>query len=111
MAAVILQLERTVPGAQFLWSGTITGDTSYPNPAGYVLTPASFGFTVLRRVIECRAANVAAGAYTPVPVITNNADGSIATISLHLLVATTAVEVANAVNVSTAVVTFIVEGN
>lgn len=111
MAATVVQIARTVPGSDTLVGATFTGDTAYPNPAGYVLTPDQFGLRVLRRVIECRPATVAAGVWTPVLVKTLNADGSIATLALHFVVATTGAEVANNVNLTTAVFDFLVEGD
>lgn len=111
MAATVTQIARTVPGADFLWVATVTGDASYPNPAGYVLSPASFGLTIIKRVIECRPATVAAAVWTPIMTQALNTDGSIATLALHLVVGTTGAEVANAVNVSTGVFSVIVEGS
>jgi hypothetical protein len=100
-----------VPGADTLVQATITGDAAYPNPAGYPLTPDQFGLKVLKRVIELQPATVAAAVWTPVAVKTFNVDGSIASVSLHLVVGTTGVEVANGVNVSTAAHYVLVEGN
>jgi hypothetical protein len=111
MAASVTSVIRTVPGSDFKQVSTIVGDTSYPNPAGYVLTPDQFGLKVIRRIGELRPNTVAAAVWTPVLVKTFNADGSIATLALHFVVATTGVEVANAVNLSTASFEITVEGN
>ena len=111
MAVSVLQTSRTVPGADTLVVATVTGDAAYPNPAGYPLTPDQFGLRVIRRVIEFRPASVAAAVWTPVGVQTLNADGSIATLALRLVVGTTGAEVANGVTVSTAVFNVVVEGD
>lgn len=100
-----------VPGATYRKLFTFTGDTSYPNPAGYVLNAATFGFTILKNIISVNPATVAAGVWEIVIVPTYAADGSISSAALHLVVNSTGVEVANAVNVSTFVCTMIVEGN
>lgn len=111
MALGVVQTFRTVPGADTAVQATVTGDTAYPNPAGYPLTPALFGLNVLRRIIEIRPASVAAAVWAPVVVTTLNQDGSVATAALNLVVATTGVQVANGVNVSTAVFNITVEGD
>lgn len=111
MSVSVTSVSRTVPGGEFEQVSTVTGDAAYPNPAGYVLTADQFGLKVIKRIIECRPNTVAAAVWTPALVKTFNADGSIATVAWHLVVASTGAEVANGVNVSTAAFEFIVEGN
>lgn len=114
MAATLTQQgPASVPGNWTRKLFTVVGDSSYPNPAGYVLTPASFGFSVLRKVADPIASTVAAGAWDPVivPTYANDGSGAITSVALHLIVNTTGVEVANGVNVSTANFSLWVEGN
>jgi hypothetical protein len=103
----------TVPGATVQSVFTVTPDTSYPNPAGYVFTPASFGFNILRKIKNVEPTSLpAVGTWNYWVVPTYNAnDGSITSFALHLAVVATGVEVANAVNVSTATYVIEVEGN
>lgn len=112
-ASVTQQGPQSVPGNWTRKCFTIGGDNSYPNPAGYVFTPASFGMSVLRMVENPIAATVASGAWDPVIVPTYASDGSgaISSFALHLIVQSTGVEVANAVNVSNASFTVWMEGN
>lgn len=112
-AAIVQQGPDTVPGASVQEVDVITLDTSYPNPAGYVFTAASFGLSILKKVIFAGSASLAAGAFEPVIIPTYATDGSgnILSFALHLIVGTTGVEVANAVNVSTVALTFVIEGN
>lgn len=103
----------TVPGASFSQTVLVTGDTSYPNPAGYVFTPASFGLNVITKVVSVTPATVAALAwdYAIVPTYSTEGLSRITSLALHLAVSTTGVEVANTVTVATSAVTIIVEGN
>lgn len=111
MAIVTALNGRTVPGADTLQSVTITGDTSYPT-GGTLITPAMVGLTVIKRVIECRAATVASAVNTPVPIQALSADGfSITQLNLAFVVGTTGAQVANAVNMSALSYNLIVEGN
>lgn len=110
--ALTATLERqAVPGASVGKDFLVALDSSYPNPAGYAITPATFGFIVLRRIVYSGAATIAAGAYEPVIVNTYDSNGNITSAALHLVVGTTGVEVANAVNLSTSSLSFYVEGN
>jgi hypothetical protein len=110
MSATATRNSRTVPGADTLQTIDFALDNSYPNPAGYPLTPGSFGLTLLRRITECRARNVASAIYTPVLNITS-ANGVITAAALQLVVATTGVQVANAVDVSAASFHIVGEGD
>lgn len=102
---------RTVPGADTLQSAIYTGPASYVT-GGELLTPAMFGFSVLRRVIECRAASVASAVNVPVPVVVLSTDGqSITSLNLAFVVGTTGVQVANAANLSALTYSLIVEGD
>lgn len=111
MAATVSIKQSAVPGASVKQQSLIALDTSYPNPAGYVFTAASFGFNILRQIIGFDPATVAAGLYTVVIIPTFNTDNTIASFALHLIVGTTGVEVANAVNVSTSSFLAVMEGN
>lgn len=101
-----------VPGAAASQTLRVQGDASYPNPAGYLLSPSDFGFSRIQRIF-CPVANtVASGAWDPVLVPTYDATSDyITSVALHLIVNTTGVEVANAVNVSNADFQIIAEGN
>lgn len=100
------------PGDKNYYAKTVTLDNSYPNPAGYVFTPATFGINVLRKIINIEPTSLAAAAtWTYWIVPTFNQDGTIASFALHLAVVSTGVEVANAVNVSTASYNVVIEGN
>jgi hypothetical protein len=109
MAAVPTRGTRTVPGAEYLQQVDLALDNAYPL-GGYVLTPATFGFNVLRRLLTCRPRNLASAIYTPVPIMTG-ANGIITSINLALVVATTGLQVANGVDVSAASFHLIGEGN
>jgi hypothetical protein len=110
--SLVVKTPPTVPGASVQVAETLALDTSYPNPAGYVFTPASFGLTILRKVVNIEPTSLAAAAtWTYWLVPTYNTDGTIASFAMHLAVVATGVEVANAVNVSTATYTVVVEGN
>lgn len=101
-----------VPGSTVQQVVQFTGDASYPNPAGYVLTAATFGLTILKKIPEVIPATVAAGKWEIVLIPTYATDGqSLTSVALHLVVSTTGVEIANAVDVSTFVATIIGEGN
>lgn len=112
MAATIATNSSAVPGASVEKLVTVTLDNSYPNPAGYVFTAASFGLTVLRKV-AFNAFTTLLGAKNEAAIIpTYNSDGqTIASVAVHLIVGTTGVEVANAVDVSTTSFSLIVGGN
>lgn len=102
---------RAVPGASISQSLAITGDTSYVT-GGYVLFPADFGFTVLRRITAAFFSTVAGAAYELAVVPTYNADGiTLASIAVALIVGTTGAQVAAAANVSTVGIQLIAEGN
>lgn len=101
---------RTVPGASFLQPADIALDNNYPT-GGYLLAPAIFKLAVLRRFIECRPRDIASAAYTPILIITLNANGtSIATAYLALVVPSTGVQVASGTNVSAASFHIVAEG-
>lgn len=113
--AVTLAIVGTprVPGASVQSVFTLTLDNSYPNPAGYVFTPASFGLTSIRKIMNIEPTSLPASAtwsYWIVPTVNAN-DGTITSFAMHLAVVSTGVEVANTVNVSTATYNVIVEGN
>jgi hypothetical protein len=110
MAATATQGKRTVPGADTLVPADVACDNSYV-ANGYPLGPATFGLTVLRRIISVRPRNIASAIYTPVLVETINPDGSIASFKLALVVATTGLQVAAAVDVSAASFHLVGEGN
>lgn len=100
-----------VPGSQFEKPVTVALDSSYPNGTGYVFTAASFGFNTLKKIKNIEPTSLAAAAtWVYWLVFTYNADGTIASVALRLAVVSTGVEVANAVNVSTATFNVIVEG-
>lgn len=110
---VTLKAPPTTPGDKFLVRNVVALDSSYPNPAGYVFTPASFGLSVIRN-INVEPINLPAAAtwsYWVVPTFTTDGLNNIASFALHLAVVSTGVEVANAVNVSTASYVITVEGN
>lgn len=111
MSATITQKSSAVPGASVVQQSIVALDATYPNPAGYVFTPASFGFTILRRILGFDPATLAAGLFTPVIIPTFNADGTVASFALHLFVATTGAEVANGVSVATSSFLSVMEGN
>ena len=114
MAATVTQKGTArVPGDAQSKIFTISGDAAYPNPAGYVFTPSQFNFQRITKIYEPVNSTVASAAWSPVIIPTYASDGSdvIVSFALHLVVATTSAEVANGVNVSTAVFSFIIEGN
>lgn len=112
MAATITQISSAVPGASVEKLVNITLDTSYPNPAGYVFSAASLGVTVLRKVVLNAFTTIAGAKYEIAMIPTYNADGqTIASIAVHLIVGTTGLEVANAVDVSGVSFQLIVGGN
>lgn len=112
MAFAVVQVGiPVVPGASYQKVITFTGDNSYPNPAGYVVTPATFGLNILKKIISAVPVTVAAGKWDIVLTPTYASDGSITSCALHLMVSSTGLEVANAVDTSTFVATLIVEGN
>lgn len=109
---IVLNGIRVPPGDKYQQRATVALDNSYPNPAGYVFTAASFGLTRLRAIKNIEPVNLPAAAtwvYWIVPTL--DSDGYITSFAMHLAVVTTGVEVANGVNVSTASFYMIVEGN
>jgi hypothetical protein len=101
-----------VPGAQTVQNVSWTGDNSYPNPAGYVVTPALVGLTRFKgtpKVIPATAAALAWD-YAFVPTFDATSD-YITQYAIHLAVSTTGVEVANGVNVTAAALLIDFEGN
>jgi len=112
MDATVVTISSAVPGASVEKLVTVTLDNSYPNPAGYVFTAASFGLTVLRTVVFNAFTTLLGAKNEPVLIPTYNADGvTLASVALHLIVGTTGNEVANAVDVSTTSFSLIVGGN
>lgn len=114
MAVTITKVSQAVPGASLQVSTTVALDNSYPNPAGYVFTPASFGLNRITKIVNVEPVNLPAAAtwvYWIVPTATSDGSGAIASFALHLAVVATGVEVANAVNVSTASYNIVVDGN
>jgi hypothetical protein len=113
MAATLTQKGLSVvPGDKAQSKFTLALDASYPNPAGYVFTPASFGLNKIRKIVNIEPGSLAAGATWAYWIVeTLDADNNIASFALHLAVVATGVEVANAVNVSTASYSIVVEGN
>lgn len=113
MAVTIVSKTVNAPaGDQFEVTQTLALDNSYPNPAGYVLTPATFGFTRLKRLKNIEPTSLAAAAtWSYWIVYTYDSDGFITSLALHLAVVATGVEVANAVNVSTATYQIVAEGH
>lgn len=102
-AKVVSIKRQVVPGSQYRVDSLVTLPNPYPNPAGVVFTPSDFGLNRIAAFEEVVPANLAAGINTPVVVPTYTTDGqnSIASFALHLIVATTGVEVANGVDLST----------
>ena len=113
MAATITIENAAVPGASIRKNVLVALDASYPNPAGYVLTAATFGLTYLKSICYAGAGTLAAGTFEPVimPTYATDASGNISSVALHLIVGTTGVEVANTTSVATSSLLFIVEGN
>lgn len=114
MSATITQVAtppREVPGANYELPVTIALDNSYVNGTGYVFTAASFGFSILKKVKNIEPTSLAAAAtWVYWLTFTYNADGSIASVAMRLAVVSTGVEVANAVNLTTATFNAVVEG-
>lgn len=109
MAATATQGKRTVPGGDTQVGADVACDNSYV-ANGYPLSAATFGLSVLRRILSVRPRNVASAIYTPVLVETFNGDGTIASFKLALVVATTGVQVVAAVDVSAASFHLVGEG-
>lgn len=108
---VTLKGTPKVPGHTVSQAATWVGDASYPNPAGYVLTPALFNLSRIGRIFVVPN-TVAAGAWDFNLIPTYDATGDfITSVALHLIVQTTGAEVANGVNVAAASCTLYVEGN
>lgn len=100
---------RTVPGAATEQSVVVALDNAYPT-GGYVLTPKLLGLNVVRRILAIRPATIGSAIYTPV-LLPTESGGSITSLLLALVVATTGVQVANGVDVSVARFHIIAEGN
>lgn len=113
MAVTLTLGTKRVPGSASRVPVTIQGDNSYPNPAGYVVTAAQLGLNRITKIDNPIAATVASGVWDPVVVPTYLGDGTsdMSQFALHLIVNTTGVEVANAVNVTNANFILYVEGN
>lgn len=112
MAVTITQISQAVPGAAKQLALTVALDNSYPNPSGYVFNAASFGVQLIRKIANIEPVNLPAAAtwvYWIVP--TYDPTGNIVSFALHLAVVSTGLEVANAVNVSTASYNIIMEVN
>lgn len=101
-----------VPGAQEMQTVNWTGDATYPNPAGYVVTPSLLGFSRFKGVPRAVPATAAALGWDYAFVPTFDATGDFITqYAIHLAVSTTGVEVANGVNVAAAALLIEFEGN
>lgn len=99
------------PGDKYYYKQTLQLGTSYTNPGGFVFTAATFGIRCICAIVNIEPINLPAAAtwsYWLVP--TFNTDGTIASFALKLAVVATGVEVANAVDVSTASYLVTVEG-
>lgn len=92
--------ERYVPGANFDVVTQITLDAAYP-AGGYIVTAATFGLQVLRRLVLSKLTSVAAGAYEIVIVPTLTSTGIIESAAIHAVVGSTGVEVATGASVAT----------
>jgi UDP-N-acetylmuramyl tripeptide synthase len=110
MAATKTLRRREVPGATSEQSLDLTGDAAYPT-GGYILLPADFQFSVLRRIASAFFSTVAGAAFELAIVPTYNADNTLAQVAVALVVGTTGAQVANGVNVSTVGITLVAEGN
>jgi hypothetical protein len=112
MAVTVTKLGVPVPpGDKFNVATTFALDNSYP-AGGYILTPATFGFAVWRKILNIEPNSLPAAAtwvYWIVP--TYNQDGTIASVAFRLAVVSTGVEVGTGVNLSTASFNFVVEGS
>lgn len=112
MSLTVAQKTVNAPfGDKFVSTQTVALDTSYPS-GGYTISAATFGLTRLKRIVNIEPTSLPAAAtwaYWLVPTYDN--DGFITSLAFHLAVVSTGVEVASAVNVSTATYQFIVEGN
>lgn len=112
MAKTVTQVSRGVPGAAISVDATVALDASYPNPAGYVFTAADFGLSVLRKLNFNQFITLAGAAFEAALIPTYNADNvTLASVALHLIVGTTGVEVANAVDVHTTSFKVTADGN
>lgn len=112
MAATTVVNSSAVPGASVESLVTVTLDASYPNPAGYVFTAASFGLTVLRKVVFSAFTTLLGARNEAVIIPTYNSDGqTLASVAIHMVISTTGAEVANAVDVHTTAFSLIVGGN
>lgn len=110
--SITLKGTPKVPGSAVKQVLAWTGDASYPNPAGYVITPALVGlvrFLGVPRIVPATAAALAWD-YSMVPTFDATGD-YITQFAVHLAVSTTGVEVANATNVAAAALTIEFEGN
>jgi hypothetical protein len=101
-----------VPGATVMQTATWVGDTSYPNPAGYILTPSLFNLVRFKGVPRFAPRDAAAANWDYSLTPTYDATGEYITqFALHINVSSTGLEVANGVTVATAALTIEVEGN
>lgn len=107
MAITAVASTQLVPGSAQFASANFTGDAAYVQ-GGYLLTPQMFGLTVLRRIIESRAHNLASGAYYPVLNVTS-VNGYIT--ALFLAFFTNGAEAAAGANLSAITMHLIAEGN
>lgn len=110
--SITLKGTPKVPGATVIQTVSWTGDSSYPNPAGYVITPALVGlvrFKGVPRIVPATAAALAWD-YSFVPTYDTTGD-YITQYAVHLAVSTTGVEVGNGVNVSAAALLIDFDGN
>ena len=89
MALVATNLDSAVPGSLRVKRITIALDNSYPNPAGYTLTAALFGFQYLHHAVVL--------GFVGVPVLCGEYAFNSATNNLQMLTSA-GVLVANAVN-------------
>lgn len=100
MALTSTILGSSVPGNLRRARIVVTGDTSYPNPAGYTITAALFGFQYLAHAVLIGPNQVNG-------TVVGDASFNEATNALHF-VAPSGSEVANATNVSA--ISFNMEG-
>jgi hypothetical protein len=112
MAANVTFGTKAVPGASYTVPVSILGDTSYP-AGGYVFTPATFGFNVLRNITGVYFNTIAgASGYELAVVPTFNSDGvTLASVALRFIVSSTGVEVATGASVATVGVHLDASGN
>jgi hypothetical protein len=111
MALVKTLRGRAVPGAATLQSLDLTGDAaSYPT-GGWQLLPADFQFSVLRRIVAAFFTTVAGAAFEVAVIPTYNADTTLASVNVALVVGTTGAQLANAGSTAGVGLTVVAEGN